>query len=379
MNAIALKMLMGDRAKYLGLIFGIAFATLLMSQQVSIFIGLMSRTASQILDITEADVWVMHPKVSYIDEIEALPDIDLVRVRGVQGVSWAVPLYKGLAVIRSVDGIMNQVILMGIDDASLIGAPHKMIAGSLSSLHAPNAMIMDRAGYEFIWPHQPIEIGRAAEINDRRVVITGVAEARPPFVTFPVVFTRYSEALRFTPPQRNKMSFVLVKAANGVSPSELAQRISAQTGLQAHPWREFMWRSIEHYLTKTGIPVNFGITVLLGFIVGTAVAGQTFYLFIIENLKQFGALKAIGVTDGQILVMVLLQALVVGAIGFGIGIGLCATFFAATSNVTALRGFILWPEVMGGTALAVTLIIIMAAIASIAKVFVLEPAIVFRG
>jgi putative ABC transport system permease protein len=27
------------------------------------------------------------------------------------------------------------------------------------------------------------------------------------------------------------------------------------------------------------------------------VAGQTFYLFTIENLKQFGALKAMGVTN----------------------------------------------------------------------------------
>ena len=69
MNRVALKMLTGDRAKYLGLVFGIAFATLLMSQQVSIFIGLMTRTASQIVDVREADVWVMHPRVKYIDEI----------------------------------------------------------------------------------------------------------------------------------------------------------------------------------------------------------------------------------------------------------------------------------------------------------------------
>ena len=41
-------------------------------------------------------------------------------------------------------------------------------------------------------------------------------------------------------------------------------------------------------MEKTGIPINFGITVVLGFIVGTAIAGQTFYLFTVENLKQFG-------------------------------------------------------------------------------------------
>ena len=37
MNFVALKMLTGDRAKYVGLIFAIAFATFLLENQTSIF------------------------------------------------------------------------------------------------------------------------------------------------------------------------------------------------------------------------------------------------------------------------------------------------------------------------------------------------------
>lgn len=379
MYRVALKMLTGDRAKYLGLVFGITFATLLMSQQVSIFIGLMTRTASQIVDVREADVWVMHPRVKYIDEIEAMPDVDLSRVRGVDGVAWAVPLYKGNAVVRSPDGLLQQVILMGLDDGTLVGRPPEVLLGSLEDLKRPNALMIDKAGYEYIWPGEPLRTGRIVEINDRRVEIVAIARASPPFVTFPVVYTRYSEALRFTPPQRNKLSFVLVQAAEGVSPKLLAGRIEEGTGLQALTWKEFLWRSVNHYLTRTGIPVNFGITVTLGFIVGAAVAAQTFYIFIIENLRQFGALKAIGVTDGQILRMVILQAMVVGALGYGLGIGLCALFFHATRDVTALAGFVLHWEVMAGTAAAVFVIMVLSSIASIRKVFVLDPAVVFRG
>lgn len=379
MNRVALKMLLGDRAKYLGLVFGITFASLLMSQQVSIFIGLMTRTASQILDVREADVWVMHPRVSYVDEIEPLPDVDLYRVRGVSGVAWAVPLYKGTAVIRSDDGLLQQVTLLGLDDATLVGQPPAVVMGSLADLKRPNALMIDQSGYEYIWPGEPLRVGRVVEINDRRVEIVAIAQASPPFVTFPVVYTRYSEALRFTPPQRNKLSFVLVKAAPGVSAAEAAERIHAQTGLQALSWREFVWRAVGHYVSRTGIPVNFGITVVLGFLVGAAIAAQTFYIFVIENLRQFGALKAIGVTDGQILRMAMLQALVVGVIGYGLGIGLCALFFFATADATALRGFVLRWEVMAGTAVAVFVIMILASIASIRRVFVLDPAIVFRG
>ena len=82
--------------------------------------------------------------------------------------------------------------------------------------------------------------------------------------------------------------------------------------------------TISYYLRRTGIPVNFGITVLLGFIIGGAIAGQTFYLFTLDNLKQFGALKAMGVSNSRIVGMVLIQGLVVGVIGYAIGMGLAS-------------------------------------------------------
>src|SRR5262249_43665125 len=138
--------------------------------------------------------------------------------------------------------------------------------------------------------------------------------------------------------------------------------------------------TIGYYLKRTGIPVNFGITVALGFIVGAAVVGQTFYIFVIENLRQFGALKAMGVANGMILRMVLLQAIVVASIGYAIGIGLCAGFFEITSRISInLRGFELPWQVAAGTACAILVIIVIASFASIRKVMVVDPAIVFRG
>jgi len=86
MNFVALRMLTGDRAKYLGLIFAIAFSTFLLENQTSIFASIMRRTGSQVEDVTDADVWVMDPATRYFDETKALKDTDLTRVRGVTGV-----------------------------------------------------------------------------------------------------------------------------------------------------------------------------------------------------------------------------------------------------------------------------------------------------
>jgi putative ABC transport system permease protein len=133
-------------------------------------------------------------------------------------------------------------------------------------------------------------------------------------------------------------------------------------------------------MKRTGIPVNFGITVALGFIVGAAVVGQTYYIFVLENLRQFGALKAMGVANSTIFRMVILQASVVASIGYAIGIGLCAGFFEVSSRISInLRGFELPWQVAVGTAGAIVVIILVASIASVRRVMVVDPAIVFRG
>src|SRR5262249_22761720 len=382
MSWIALKMLTGDRSKYFGLIFGICFATLLMSQQLSIFLGIMKRTASQILDVRDADVWVMDDKVRYIDEVPGLPDTDLLRVRGVPGVEWAVKLYKGQVRARLRDGNFRTVILFGLDDATLVGAPQEMIAGQVGDLRRPDAVIVDKAGYEYLWPGDPkgkYQLGRLFEMNDHRCVLVGVCKASAPFTTLPVVYTRYSQTTWYVPRERDTMSFVLAKPRPGLEPRNLCRQIQDRTGLMALTQDQFFWKTVNYFLGSTGIPVNFGITIGLGFLIGVAIAGQTFYLFTIENLKQFGALKAMGLSDRRIIGMILLQALTVGLMGFGVGLGVAALFFESTSHITALAGLHLYWQVVVGSGAAVLLIVVLASLLSIRRVLVLEPAVVFRG
>lgn len=378
---VALRMLTGDRAKYLGLVFAIAFSSFLIAQQSSLFCALMNRTRSVILDVTDADIWVMDPATQYIDEVYALKDSDVDRVRGIPGVRWAVPFFRGSSRAISPEGKFRQTILLGVDDASLAGAPEprRMVLGSIENLREPDAVVIDLAGYHFFFPGQPLELGKILEMNDHRAKIVGIVEASPPFGTLPVFYTRYNEALNYVGQERKLLSFVLVKSAPGVAARELTRRIREGTGLEAETSQDFGWATILYYIHNTGIPASVGITVIVAILVGTVVAGQTFYMFTLENLKQFGALKAIGTTNGRIVRMILLQALLVGAIGYGLGMGLAAAFFAIISHKEATRGFILLWQTMAGSGIVVFFIVVLASLVSIRKVLVLEPAIVFRG
>jgi putative ABC transport system permease protein len=385
MNWVALKMLTGDKVKYLGIIAGITFAALLIAQQASIGCGLLLRTTSTIQDIADVDIFVMDPDVEFIDELKPLTENDLYRVQGVPGVAWAVRFYKGQGRLKLGDGLYQQVIVLGLDDATLVGAPREMVLGELANLREPDAVVIDEAGYKYLWPDEPLRLGRVLEMNDHRAVIAGVCKASDTFQTFPIFYTRYHQAVRFVPQERRVMSAILVQAQEGADRHEVCRRIEERTrqkagrpGLKGLTREEFIWATISYFMRRTGIIMNFSITVGLGFIVGTAIAGQTFYSFTLENLNQFGSLKAMGLSNRRIVGMVLFQALVVGLIGYGLGVGLAAAFGEVVPRFTRLAFYMPW-QVLLVTAGAVAVIVTLSSLVSIRKVLVLEPAVVFRG
>jgi putative ABC transport system permease protein len=380
MLSVALKMLFGDKVKYLGLVFGVAFATLLITQQSSVFVSLMARTASFILDAQEVNIWVMDPSVEYIDTIRSLRDSDLPRVRGVDGVEWAIPFFKANGLLRTDLGRISSATVIGVDDSTMIGMPQKFILGSAEALRGADAVALDVAGYDLIWPGEAPQLGGVVELNERRGVISAIIDAQPAFASAPIVYARYSTATQFVPAGRNQMSFVLARAAPNESPEAVARRITEATGLQALSSGDFQWKTIFWVIANSGIPTNFGVVIILGVIVGIAIVGLTFNMFIMENVKQYAALKAIGVTNGQIIGMVLLQATVVGIVGYAIGTGIAAVFFeTAAKNAMALKGFWLPWQISAVMAVIAVLIMTLSTFVGLRRVLVVDPAVVFRG
>jgi putative ABC transport system permease protein len=372
-------MLLGDRTKLFGLVFGVAFSTLLICQQTSIFFGLLARASSVVNDVREAELWVMDPSVQTIEVPYPLRDTELGRVRGIEGVAWAVPFFKAQVIVRTREGRLENGALLGIDDASLVGVPDEFLQGSIEDLSRPDAIAMNPAGFRLLFPGEQPELGREIEINDRRARIAAIVDASAAFTSNLTIYTRYSLAKQYTNNGRNVLSFVLAKPAPGLEAGVVAQRIAARTGLKAVTTSEFRLESILYILKTTGIPVSFGTVVLLGAIIGVAIVGLTFHQFVSDNLKQYAALKAIGIRNARLVVMTLAQAGFVGAIGYGFGLAAAAAFFHFTAPVDALRGFYLLPEVALAVAGAAALIVLCSTVLSLRRVLVVDPATVFRG
>jgi putative ABC transport system permease protein len=377
MLRLALKMLYGDRAKYAMLICGLAFCSLLMTQQTSVFLGLLRWTTATIRNIN-VPIWVADANVEQANEIVAMRDIEVERVRSVPGVEWAVPMFWSIIQARLTDGSFQAVQLTGLDSASLVGRPGRMVAGKIEDLRLPNAVVIDQVGIEkFKRKGIAIEIGTVFEINDMEARVVGICETERSFLGQPYVFTTYERALEYAPPVRKQLCFVLVKPRDGIDPRAVVERINALGNLRAYTDAEFRDQTLWWYFKNTGIPISFGTVVVLGIIVGIAIAGQTFYLFVHENVRFLAALKAMGARTSTLAKMVFLQAFAVGFAGYGIGVGL-ATMFGRAVLKTGQPPFHMPWQVPAFSGAVIVVICCLSALIGLVKIIRAEPAVVFR-
>jgi putative ABC transport system permease protein len=379
MQWVAISMLIGDRVKFFALIFGVAFSTLLMAQQSSFGLGLISLSGSFVRDIPEADVWVMREGTASSESALPMPASDVFRVRGVPGVAWATLLFKGAAPVRASDGTIQSLTVIGVDEDSLLGTPQTLVMGRLDDLRRPDGVFVGRSAYKVLFPGRPEQLGASFELNERRAVVCGIVDTSPAFGISNIAFTRYSNAVRYVPSGRNTASFILVGAGDGTAAGPLAERIARATGRAAVSRSAFVRQNIDDVVRNSGIVPGFAVIVALGAIVGAVIVALTLSLFIRDNLRALAALKAIGVRNRVLVRMVLTQALLAALIGYGIGVGLTAWLLQATGRaVPDFRTFYMPWQIMLGTGLAVLAMTLGSALLSVRRVLNADPALVFR-
>lgn len=373
---MAWRMLTENRGKFLSMVLALSFAVLLITQQVAIFLGLMIRATGPLQNIAQADLWITDPNVRFINRIRPLNQRDLDRVRSTPGVAWAQPFFKSFARIDLPNGSFQYADLLGIDRATLIGQPPILLQGKMEDLRAPDAVMVEQAGRRKL---PGVELGSRMQMGDQRAVVVGFCRARPSLESDVLVYTTYENALRYSPAfDRRTINVILVKVREGEDPNQVARHINQHTDLYARTPMQMQWSTYDFVLRETGIGINFGITVTLGFLVGLVLVGTTFYQFTLENLRNFAVLKAMGTQTRTLVRMVLFQAIVAGLIGYGIGVGLAGLFSLPGRRPGAeLSTHFPW-QLMLGSFVTVMVCVGLASLLSLRRVIQVEPASVFK-
>jgi putative ABC transport system permease protein len=160
MIGLALQMLRADRAKYFAMILAVALSIFLMQNQASIMMSVFAMTGSQIRDVSEAEFWVMEPDTECFDQVKPVPASALYQVRGTEGVSWAVPLTKIDGYARTESGKLSVVTMMGVDDASLVGLPPRILKGKAEAVRERGTVMIDPGGANLLFPGEKDVIGK---------------------------------------------------------------------------------------------------------------------------------------------------------------------------------------------------------------------------
>ena len=372
---LAYKLLVNDKAKFSALLLGITFAVFLMMFVTSMFSGVLNHASSTVINVG-APLWVMDPAVETVSNSVGMPDYVLDAVRSMQGVKYAVPLYTGGALIKLPDGNYQSVTVIGLDDTSLYGRP-EITEGKIQDIYAENGFIVLRDA-EFSKLENP-HIGSEFELNDYRGVIVGIAKVPTSgLYGLPTLYTTYERAIQYIPNPRYTISYVLVEPKSTSDIPRIKKQVEA-LGYRARTKEEFMQRTADFFIYQTGGGTNMLIMMLISFIVGLSLSGQTFYTFILENLERFGALKAIGEKSRDLVAMILFQATFTAFTGFGLGIGLCVLLIIlAKLRLPSYAAMVTF----GDLAISFGMVVLIASISSymaIRRVLRIEPFDIFRG
>ncbi len=372
---VALRILLYDKVRSLITLVGIVFAVGLIFAQMGIYLGLME-TSSVIIDKTPADIWVTSKNNKNFDFSQPFPEYFYHNVLSTEGVEKAEKLIIAWGLIKQKEGGTEQVEIVGFNPDTGVGGPWKMKEGHLSALKNGNFAIVDESAMKRLGN---IHVGDYRDIGSRRLQIIGISEGVKSFTTAPIVFLTYNLAQSLVPYiGADNTVFILAKVAPGYNPADVVNALKAKLiDLDVYTKEEFSRKTRLYWTIETGVGFSFLLTIVISFLVGMLIVGQTIYNSTMEHIKEFGTLKALGADNFEIYKIIFSQALINALAGYLISLVITLASVKLYQAVGTVMVVNAWLNLV---VLALTLLMCLSAAAvSIRKIKRIDPAILFRG
>lgn len=377
MPSIARRNLFHDPVRLAATVAGVAFAVVLMTAQIGAYRGFVN-TASQIVDRSDVDVWIVGENTVNFDSVSPFPERLLHRARVIVGVARVEALVSAWGFMKLPAGRTELVQLVGFDPNVGVGGPWRMREGRAADVRHGGRLIVDAS---FLNRLGHVRVGERAEFYRRSAEVVGISEGVSSQTTYPIVFSSLREARRLSGYiEEDEVTFGLVWLDPSLDRPGRARTVDALKaihGVDVYTRDEYRRLTQTYWSAETGIGIAFGVVILLGFVVGAVIVGQTIYASTVEHLRELGTLKAMGMRNGGLYRIVLAQALLSAVLGYGPGAAITLAIEAALER-TGIRVDV--TAALLGAMLAVTAgMCLLASVVSIRRITRIEPALVFRA
>ena len=372
---VALRIILYDKIRSLITLLGVVFAVGLIFAQMGIFLGLME-TSSVIVDHTPGDIWVTSKNSKNFDFSQPFPEYIYHQVTAEDGIQSAEKLIVAWGIIRQKEGGTEQVEIVGYNPDTGIGGPWDMVEGDPSLVKNGNFAIVDESAMKRLGD---IQIGEYRDVLWHRLQIVGISRGVKSFTTAPIIFTSFNLAQSLvTYMGSDSTVFVVAKVSPGHSVPEVIKSLQKKLkGVDVYDKGSFSRKTRLYWTMETGVGFSFMLTILISFLIGMLIVGQTIYNSTMEHIKEFGTLKALGASNYEIYKIIFSQAMINALSGYLVSLLITimsAKIYEAFGMVMVIKG---WVNLL---VLALTFIMCLsAAFISIRKVKRIDPAILFRG
>jgi putative ABC transport system permease protein len=372
---IARKNLLHDRVRFVITVVGITFSVVLILAQFGIYLGMMAN-ASTIIDHSGADIWVTSANSANFDFALPFPERKINHVRSVPGVLWAEKLILGWGLLKKKDGGTENVEIIGFNPDSGVGAPWSMRKGAPSDVKLARSIIVDETDERKLGG---LRVGDQVELLGSKVKVVGLSSGIKGFATAPFVFTSYRTAQEILSWYgfEDQTVFILVKVAPGYDVASVAEALRAVKGVDIYTRGQYSLKTRLYWTIETGMGFSFGLTILMGIVVGMVIVGQTIYTATVQHLREFGTLKAIGAGNRDIYGIIFKQALTNAVIGYALGLAIVQGIIRG--YVGTGMTMLLPPALMVGVFVLTVVMCLGASAISVRKALRVDPAIVFRS
>ncbi len=372
LGAIGVRMMFFDRLKLAGTLFGVVFAVVLGNFQVGTFLALLFKNR-MFVENAQAQVWITAPGTRQFQGGTLLSDAQLNRARSTPGVAWAEPLVVQTAQLKLPNGGSEPVSLVGARAPRFAGGPWNLVAGTADALLQPGAVIFEDSERE---KFGGLNLGSVRELAGHQVTAVGFTWGLLPFAPA-YAFTEQTLAREITGLPPDKHTFIVVGAEPGVSPTQLRATLqSALPDTRVMTREEYLAEILNYILTATQIGFSFGTSTFMGLLVGLITVALSMFSSVVDNMRQFGTLKAIGSTTGDLARLLFVQAIVYGVVGSLIGLGMMAAMVQGIRNAQLTP---ILPSVSIGITLGLMVgTCLVASLLALLRLRQLEPAMVFR-
>ncbi len=371
MAQVGWAMLFHSRLKLLGTLSGVVFAVLLSNFSLGTFFGLMTKS-TMLTRHANADIWIVPKGAELVGQgFVGLDTLSAARVT--PGVERAAPLIVGATSLTVPGGRTEGVTLIGAKYPYDLGGPWNIVAGDVSALRHPDTMFLESASRESFGG---LNIGSVREVGGRRTVVGGLTWGLAPFGA-PYACADFETAREYLHIPNDRASLVLVRVDFGANAetvaADLRSRISTADIYTEEAFKRTTYRQV---LTRTPIGVTFGAISFFGLLVGVIVVGLAMFTSVVDNIREFGMLKAIGCTTGDLTMLLLAQSITAGGLGSALGLSVVAllSILMHSPNV----GIVLPWQLTVLTLIAMVVMCISASLLALSRIRKVEPGMVFR-